>query len=140
MSITQAICNSFREELATGIHDLSGDTLKLALYTESATLGATTTAYSATNEVSGTNYTAGGETVTGASLTTDGSVSYVDFDDVTWGGLTASNVRGALLYNSSKSNRAICVFKFPSTQSYTGTNFTVELPAAGVATAVLRIS
>lgn len=136
MAITTAVCNSFKDELAQGVHNLESDVLKLALYTSSATLNAATTAYSATNELSGNNYTAGGETVTGVSGELTGGIYNLDFDDVEWLGITAANVRGALLYNSSQANRAICVFDFGSTQSFTGVNFTVQLESTGI----LRIS
>lgn len=138
MAVTQAMCTSFKLELLSGTHDFSSDTFKLALYSSSATLNADTTAYSATNEVSGTGYTAGGETATVASTASGGGAAYVDFSDVTWSSATFST-RGALLYNSSKSNRAVAVFDFGETKSVSGGDFTVQFPAAGANTAVVRI-
>ena len=114
MAITQAVCNSFKQELLQGLHDLDGHTLKLALYTSSATLGPTTTAFSTTNESSGTNYTSGGATI--------------------------SDAAGALIYNSSASNRAIAVLDFGSTKSVSGGTLTVSLPSASATTALIRIS
>ena len=112
MAITQAICDSFKEELLEGTHDLDGHTLKMALYTSSATLGPTTTAYSTTNESSGTNYTAGGATISSVTVSKSTSTTYVDFADVSWSSATISDAAGALIYNSSASNKAIAVIDF----------------------------
>lgn len=138
MAVTQAMCTSFKLELLSATHDFSSDTFKLALYTSAATLNADTTAYSATDEASGTGYVAGGETATVASTGSASGAAYVDFSDVTWSSATFS-ARGALLYNSSKSNRAVAVFDFGETKSVAGGNFTVQFPAAGADTAVVRI-
>ena len=127
MAITQAICNSFKEELLEGTHDLDGHTLKLALYTSSATLGATTTAYSTTNESSGTNYTAGGATLSSVA-------------DVSFSSATISDAAGALIYNSSASNKAIAVIDFGAKKSVTSGTLTISLPAAAASTAIIRIS
>ena len=107
MAITQPVCNSFKQELLQGLHDLDGHTLKLALYTSSATLGPTTTAFSTTNESSGTNYTSGGATLSNVAVSLSGTVAFVDFDDVTFSSATIADAAGALIYNSSASNRAI---------------------------------
>ena len=112
MAITQAVCNSFKQELLQGLHDLDGHTLKLALYTSSATLGPTTTAFSTTNESSGTNYTSGGATIANVAVAVSGTVAYVDFDDVSFSSATISDAAGALIYNSSASDRAIAVIDF----------------------------
>ena len=101
MAITQAVCNSFKQELLQGLHDLDGHTLKLALYTSSATLGPTTTAFSTTNESSGTNYTSGGATISNVAVSLSGTVAFVDFDDVSFSSATISDAAGALIYNSS---------------------------------------
>ena len=121
MAITQALCTSFKTEILGGTHDLDTDVLKIALYTSSATLDATTTAYSSTNEVSGTGYTAGGETVSGATITSSGTTAFVDFSDVTWSSSTIT-ARGALIYNSSKSNKAVAVLNFGSDKSSSNGN------------------
>ena len=140
MAITQAVCNSFKEELLKGLHDLDGHTLKLALYTSSATLGPTTTAFSTTNESSGTNYTSGGATISNVAVSLSGTVAFVDFDDVTFSSATISDAAGALIYNSSASNRAIAVLDFGGTKSVSGSTLTVSLPSASATTALIRIS
>ena len=140
MAITQAVCNSFKQELLQGLHDLDGHTLKLALYTSSATLGPTTTAFSTTNESSGTNYTSDGATISNVAVSLSGTVAFVDFDDVTFSSATISDAAGALIYNSSASNRAIAVLDFGSTKSVSGGTLTVSLPSASATTALIRIS
>ena len=140
MAITQAVCNSFKQELLQGLHDLDGHTLKLALYTSSATLGPTTTAFSTTNESSGTNYTSGGATISNVAVSLSGTVAFVDFDDVSFSSATISDAAGALIYNSSASNRAIAVLDFGSTKTVSGGTLTVSLPSASATTALIRIS
>ena len=140
MAITQAVCNSFKEELLKGLHDLDGHTLKLALYTSSATLGPTTTACSTTNESSGTNYTSGGATISNVAVSLSGTVAFVDFDDVSFSSATISDAAGALIYNSSASNRAIAVLDFGGTKSVSSGTLTVTLPSASATTALIRIS
>lgn len=138
MAITQAMCSSFKQELLGGIHDLDTDTLKIALYTSAATLDASTTAYTATNEVVGSGYTAGGNTLTGAAISLDGTTAIVDFDNTTWAAATIT-ARGALIYNSSKANRAVAVLDFGADKTSTVGDFTVTMPAPAAATAILRI-
>ena len=140
MAITQAVCNSFKQELLQGLHDLDGHTLKLALYTSSATLGPTTTAFSTTNESSGTNYTSGGATIANVAVAVSGTVAYVDFDDVSFSSATISDAAGALIYNFSASNRAIAVIDFGSTKSVSAGTLTISLPSASASTALIRIS
>ncbi len=139
MAITQAMCNSFKTELLGGTHDLDTDTIKIALFTSSATLGASTTAYSTSNEVSGTGYTAGGNTLSGATISLSGSTAIVDFTDTTWSSATIT-ARGALIYNSSKSDKAIAVLDFGSDKSSTNGDFTVVFPAADASNAIIRIA
>lgn len=139
MAITSAVCNSFKQELLGGIHDLDTDVIKLALYTSAATLGATTTAYTTSNEVVGANYTAGGNTLSGAAISLDGSVAIVDFSDTTWSSATIT-ARGALIYNSSKSNRAIAVIDFGGDKTSTSGDFTVVFPTATGTNAIVRIN
>jgi hypothetical protein len=139
MAITQAMCNSFKTELLGGTHDLDTDTIKIALFTSSATLGASTTAYSTSNEVSGTGYTAGGNTLAGAAISLSGSTAIVDFTDTTWSSATIT-ARGALIYNSSKADRAIAVLDFSSDKSSTNGDFTVVFPAADASNAIIRIA
>ena len=141
MAITQTICTSFKKELLEGGHDFTSDTFKIALYTSSATLDATTTAYSATNEVAGTNYTAGGATltVTGGAVSTSGTTVYVDFSDATWASSTIT-ARGALIYNSTASNKAVVVLDFGLDKSSTASTFTVTFPTADSSSAIVRIA
>ena len=133
------ICDSFKEELLEGTHDLDGHTLKMALYTSSATLGSTTTAYSTTNESSGTNYTAGGATISSVTVAKSTSTTYVDFADVSWSSATISDAAGALIYNSSASNKAIAVIDFGATKSVTSGTLTVTLPANSASAAIIRL-
>jgi hypothetical protein len=103
MAITSTLTTSFKTELLTGTHDFTnstGDSFKLALYTSSATLGATTTAYTVTNEASGTNYTAGGGTLTNVTPTSSGTTAFTDFADLTFGTATIT-ARGCLIYNDT---------------------------------------
>lgn len=139
MAITQAMCSSFKSELLGGVHDLDTDTIKLALFTSAATLGATTTAYSTTNEVVGAGYTAGGNTLTSPVISLDGTTAIVDFADTTWASATIT-ARGAVVYNASKANRAIAVLDFGSDKTSTSGDFTVSFPAAAAATAIIRIA
>lgn len=139
MAISQAMCTSFKSEILGAIHDMDTHTLKMALYTSTATLGASTTAYSSTNEVSGTNYSAGGVAITNASIATSGTTAYVDFDDVVFTNVDIT-ARGALIYNSSASNKAIAVLDFGEDKTATDGDFTVVMPAAGASTAIIRIA
>lgn len=136
MAITTAICNSYKQEILEGVH-VSTDTYKIALFTSSATLGAATTAYATTNEVSGTGYTAGGVNLANFTSGLDGSTAYITFDDASWTNATIT-ARGALIYNASKSNKAVAVFDFGGDVVSTSGTFTVDLPVAG-ANALIRI-
>ena len=137
MAITTAICNSYKQEILEGVHS-STDTYKIALYTSSATLDASTTAYSATNEVSGAGYDAGGKTLTGYVSGLSTGTAYITFDDPSWTSSTIT-ARGCLIYNSSKSNKAVAAFDFGSDVISVSGNFTIDLPAAG-ASALIRIA
>ena len=142
MAITQTMCTSFKQELLTATHDFTpstGDTFKVALYTSSASLDATTTAYTSSNEVSGTGYTAGGNTLTSVTPTTSGTVAYVDFGDTTW--TTASfTARGALISNSSKANKAIAVLDFGENKTVSTGNFQIQFSPATASEAIIRIA
>ena len=137
MAITQAMCTSFKQELLNKEHDLDTDTIKIALYTSSATLGASTTAYATTNEISGTGYSAGGNTLTGATIATSGTTAYVDFDDPEWTSASFT-ANGALIYNTSASNKAIAVLAFGGDFTVAAGTFRIVFPAAG-STAIIRI-
>lgn len=143
MAITQAMCTSFKVELLQGVHDFTnstGDTFKLALYTSSATLDATTTAYSSSNEVanSGT-YSAGGGTLTNVTPTSTGTTAFTDFSDISFTSATIT-ARGALIYNSSNSNKAVAVLDFGSDKTSTDGTFTIQFPTADASSAIIRIS
>jgi hypothetical protein len=138
MAITQAMCTSFKEDLFQKEQDLDTDTIKIALYTSSASLDATTTAYTTSNEVTGTGYTAGGETLTGATIGTSGTTAYVDFDDPEWTSASFT-ARGALIYNDTLAgNNSVAVLDFGGDFTVSSGTFRIVFPAAG-ATAILRI-
>ena len=140
MAITQAMCTSFKTELLGGTHDLDTDVIKIALFTSSATLDASTTAYSSTNEVAnGNGYTTGGNTLTGAAISSSGTTAFCDFSDSTWSSASFT-ARGALIYNSSKANRAIAVLDFGSDKTSTNGNFVVQFPANDASNAIIRIA
>lgn len=142
MAISTSMTTSFKSELMSGLHDFDnpgGNTFKVALYTSSATLGASTTAYSATNEVSGTGYTAGGETLTSVSPTTSGTTAYVDFADVTWANSTIT-ANGALIYNANSSNASVITLAFGSDKSSSNGSFVIVFPTANATDAIIRIA
>jgi hypothetical protein len=156
MAITQAMTTSFKQEILQGIHNFTsgsgggtttttgtGNVFKIALYTSSATLSAATTAYSTSNEVSGTNYTAGGNTLTNVTPTTSSTTALTDFADTTWSSSTIT-ARGALIYNSSTTagaaDRAVVVLDFGADKTSTSGDFTIQFPAAGASTAIIRIA
>ena len=139
MAITQAMCSSFKQQILLGEHDLDTDVIKLALYTSAATLGASTTAYTTSDEVVGTGYTAGGNTLAGATVSLTGTTAFVDFTDTTWTTATIT-ARGALIYNSSKSNKAIAVLDFGADKTSTAGDFTVQFPTNDSSSAIVRIA
>ena len=140
MAITQAMCTSFKTELLGGTHDLDTDVIKIALFTSAATLGASTTAYSSTNEVAnGSGYTTGGNTLAGATISSSGTTAFVDFSDSTWSSASFT-ARGALIYNSSKSNKAVAVLDFGADKTSTNGDFVVQFPTADASNAIIRIS
>ena len=145
MAITSAICTSFKQEILVATHDFTastGDTFKIALYTSSATLGASTTAYSATNETtndSGSAYTAGGENLTSVTPTTSGTTAFCDFSDVSWTSASFT-ANGCLIYNSSKSNKAVCAIAFGSDKTATNGTFQIQFPTADASNAIIRLA
>ena len=139
MAITQAMCSSFKQQILLGEHDLDTDVIKIALYTSAATLSAATTAYTTSDEVVGTGYTAGGNTLAGATVSLTGTTAFVDFSDTTWTTATIT-ARGALIYNSSKSDKAIAVLDFGSDKTSTAGSFTVQFPANDSSSAIVRIA
>jgi hypothetical protein len=135
------ITNSFIGELFQGIQVFGTDTFMIALYTSSATLDATTTAYSATNETAGAGYVAGGAALAGFSLgtfnTSNGYIVTLTFSDATWAASTIT-ARGALIYNASKANRSALVLDFGADKTTAGTSFTVQMPPVTANTALIR--
>ena len=138
MAITQAFCTSAKAEFLGGILDLDTDVIKIALYTSAATLSAATTVYSTSNEVVGTGYVAGGNTLAGATISTSGTTAFVDFADTVWSTATIT-ARGALIYDSSKANRAVAVLDFGADKTSTSGDFTIQFPANDASNAIIRI-
>jgi len=144
MAITQAMCTSFKQALLDGEMDFSSDTsqtFKIALFTSSATLDASTTAYSTTNEVTGTGYTAGGNTLTVSSGNpqSSGTTAFLTFDNTTWSTATIT-ARGALIYQSGGSNPAIAVLDFGADKTSTAGDFQIQFPTADASNAIIRIA
>ena len=143
------MCTSFKNELLYGVHDFdasTGDTFNIALYTSSATLDASTTAYSATNETSGTGYSAGGQALTNVNPTTSGTTAFTDFADETFTTATIT-ARGALIYNTtpntasiSVTNPAVVVLDFGGDKTSTAGDFTIVFPTADASNAIIRIA
>jgi len=150
MSITSAVCSSFKSELLSGKHDFDssgGDTFKIAMFTSSASLDATTTDYSTSNEItnsSGTAYTAGGKALTNQGVTLSSTTAYTDFADVSWTSASFT-ANGAMIYNTttdggSGTTDAVCVIAFGGDKTVSSGTFTVQFPAAGATTAILRLA
>ena len=139
MAITQCLTTSFRRQLMLGEHDLDTDVLKLALYTSSATLGPSTTVYSSADEVVGEGYTAGGVTLTGVTVSSSNGVAYMSFNNPQW--VAASfTCRGALIYNSTKSNKSIAVLDFGTDQTALGQVVNIILPPNNFTSAIIRLT
>ena len=138
MAFDQTLTTSFKQDILLGVHDLETDTIKMALFLATADLGAATTVYTTAGETSGTGYTAGGKTLTGVTVLTADTTAYVDFADTVWNPANFT-ARGALIYNASKSNKAIAVLDFGSDKTTT-TTFTVQMPANTATSALIRIS
>ena len=145
MAITTAMCNSFKQELLGGVHDLDTDVLKIALIKESpsGTFGAATTNYSdvtgSSDEASGTNYTAGGQNLDGATISLDSATAIVDFTDEVFTNVTVST-DGCIIYNSSQGDKAVCVIDFGGTVSATAGDLTIQFPTADASNAIIRIA
>lgn len=150
MAITQAMATSFKSEILTATHNFgtaptrattTADTFKIALYTSSATLSAATTAYTTSNEVAtGGGYTAGGNTLTiSTTPTTSGTTAYLSFSNTTWSASTIT-ANGALIYNSTQSNKAVAVLAFGSDKSSSSGDFTIQFPTADASNAIIRIA
>lgn len=142
MPITQSMCTSFKQELLQGTHNFTtttGNVFKIALFTSAATLNATTTAYSTTNESSGTAYTAGGNTLTNVTPVTSGTTAFADFANTTWASSTIT-ARGCMIYNSSAANRSVLILDFGSDKTSTNGDFTIQFPTADATNAIIRIA
>ena len=145
MAITSAICSSFKQELLQGKHSFEssgGHTFKIALFTSSASLGAATTDYSTSNEItntSGSAYSAGGATLTNTGVGLTSTTAFTDFADTTWSTSTIT-ARGALIYNSTQSNKGVCVLDFGSDKSSSSGDFTIQFPTADSSNAIIRIA
>lgn len=137
------MCTSFKKEILEAVHNFKnsgGSTFKIALYTNSASFNASTTAYTATNEVSGTGYSAGGNTLTRVDPTSSGTTAFTDFADTTWSSSTIT-ARGAMIYNDSAAgNPAVVILDFGSDKTSTNGDFTVVFPTADASNAIIRIA
>ena len=145
MAITSAICSSFKQELLQGKHSFEssgGHTFKIALFTSSASLGAGTTAYSTSNEITntaGSAYSAGGATLTSVTPTTSGTTAFCDFADVSYTSASFT-ANGALIYNSSQSDKAVAVIAFGGDKTVSSGTFTIQFPTADASNAIIRIA
>ena len=145
MAITQAMCSTFKGQLMQALHDFDvsgsgGNTFKLALYTSSATLDASTTVYTSSNEVGASgSYTAGGGTLTNQGVTVSGTTGFTDFADLSF---TTESItaRGALIYNNTNSNAAVCVLDFGGDKTSTAGTFTIIFPTPDASNAIIRIA
>jgi len=137
MSIVQTQTTSFKKELYQAVHNLSTDTLKIALYTGNASLGADTTVYTSSNEVVATGYTAGGQALTGVAISSSDYTAYVNWANVSW--TAALTARCALIYNVTQGNKSIAVIDFGADKTST-TTFTITMPANTATTALIRSS
>ena len=143
MSITTAMCTTFKKEILEAVHNFKnsgGSTFNLALYTSSASLGASTTAYTTSNEVSGTGYTAKGASLTRVDPSNDGTTAITDFSDLTFSS-SSITARGALIFNDSASgDPAVCALDFGADKTATSGTFTIQFPAFTTSAAIVRIA
>ena len=145
MTISSAVCNSFKQEILVGTHNFtasSGNAFKLAMYTSSASLGAGTTAYASTNEItnaSGSAYSAGGKTIVSVTPALDGTVAVCDFADISFTSASFT-ANGCLIYNDTQADKAVCVVAFGGDKTVSSGTFTIQFPAAGASTAIVRIA
>lgn len=141
LAITTSMATSFKQQLMTATHNFTtgGHNFRLALFDANASLDATTTTYSAANEVVGTGYVAGGKLLTNVTPTTGGTTAFTDFDDQVWTASTFT-ARGAQIFNNSAGNASVGVFDFGANIPVVAGNFTVTFPTANAAAAVIRIA
>ena len=137
------LCTSFKKELMTATHNFTAasDQFKIALYDNSASFTAATTAYTSSNEITGTNYTAKGQFLTSVTPTTIGTTALTDFSDEVFSNVTISSVRGALIYNEAASgDPSVCVLDFGADKGATSGGFTIVFPTADASNAIIRIA
>ncbi len=137
-----SLCTSFKQEILVGTHNFtasSGNTFKLALYTNSASLTAATTAFTSSGEASGTGYTSGGANLTAVTPTTSGTTAFCDFADLTFASSTIT-ARGAMIYNSSASNKSVAILDFGADKSSSAGDFTISFPTADASNAIIRLA
>ena len=145
MAITSAICTSFKVEILKGVHNFTattGNTFKIALYTSDATLGAGTTAYSATNEItnsSGTAYTAAGATLTSVTPALSTDTACCDFADLSFTSASFT-ANGCLIYNDTNADRAVCAIAFGGDKTVSSGTFTIQFPTADASNAIIRLA
>ena len=145
MAITSAVCNSFKTEVLRAIHNFtasSGNSFKLALYTSSATLNKSTTAYATTNEISNTSgsaYSAGGTALTNVTPALSGDTACCDFADVSFTSASFT-ANGCLIYNDTQADKAVCVVAFGGDKTVSSGTFTIQFPAADASNAIVRIA
>jgi len=142
MAITSTLTTSFKVELLTGTHNFtnsSGNSFKLALYTSSATLGATTTVFTTTGQASGTNYSSGGSALTNVTPSATGTTAVTDFNDLTFSTATIT-ARGCMIYNDTNGDKSVATIDFGGDKTSTAGDFTVVFPAKAASTAIIRIA
>ena len=143
MAITSAICNSFKTEILKGVHNFtasSGDTFNLALYTSSATLNKSTTAYTTSEEVSGSGYTAKGNALTSVTPALSTDTACCDFADISWTSASFT-ANGCLIFNDSATgDPAVCAIAFGGDKTVSSGTFTIQFPTADADNAIIRIA
>ena len=142
MAISSTLTTSFKKELLEAVHNFSasgGNSFKLALYTSSASLSASTTAFTTTGQSSGTNYTSGGAALTNIAPTSSGTTGFTDFADLTFGTATVT-ARGCMIYNDTNSDKSVATIDFGGDKTSTAGDFTIVFPAAAASTAIIRIA
>lgn len=145
MAITSnAICNSFKKEILQATHNFgttsaTGNKFKLAMYLTSATIGKSTTSFTTSGQVSSSGYSSGGKALVNAGTLLTGDVAFTNYSNLSFTGVTLS-ARGALIYNTSASNKAVCVLDFGGTKTATAGTFTIQFPAFQTDSAIIRIA
>ena len=146
MAISSAICNTFKKEILTAVHNFTastGNTFNLALYTSSASMGASTTAYASTNEItntSGSSYSAKGKALTSVTPALDSSTAVCDFANISWTSASFT-ANGCLIYNDTASgDPGVCVIAFGGDKTVSSGTFTIQFPAADASNAIVRIA